>query len=156
VKPDPFAREILLFKRSQESGRPIACGRELSRAEAAAYVIGIKPKTGVKTKKWREIYFDQFLEFLQHSGYLGILGERWLVTLWSKAPIFTELFCQLLKELYPLWKTHKKSEAGKKSRKSKKTACNEQPPQAFPIDLSPYLPRGRSSRLTIWKLPPDS
>jgi hypothetical protein len=145
----------LRFRRYLESNQPIACGREFSRAEAAEYVIGVKQKTGIKTKKWRDIYFDQFLEFLQQSGYLGILGERWLVTQWSKAPVFTELFCQLLKELYPLWKTYKKSEAAKKSRKSKKTACEEQPPQVFPVDLTPYLPPARSIRLRFLRLPPD-
>jgi len=159
MKPDPFADpfacEILRFKEHLESGRPIALGKKLSRVEAAEYIIGIKPKTGVKTKKWRDIYFDQFLEFLQQSGYLGILAEHFLVTQWSKAATYMELFCQLLKELYPLWRTYKKSEAAKKSRKSKKTACEEQPPQVFPVDLTPYLPPAKSSRLRILRLPPD-
>ena len=60
MKPDPFADpfacEILRFKEHLESGRPIALGKKLSRVEAAEYIIGIKPKTGVKTKKWRDIY----------------------------------------------------------------------------------------------------
>ena len=150
MKTDPFVREIQIFKQFVESRQPISLGRLFSRVQAAEYVID------TKTKKWREIYFDQFLEFLQHSGYLGILGERWLIHQWSKEPNFTELFCQLLKELYPLWKTHKKSEAGKKSQRSKKSACKEQPPQVFPIDLTPYLPRAKSSRLRIFRQPPDS
>jgi len=150
MKMDPFVREILIFKQFVESRRSISFGRSFSRVQAAEYVLG------TTTKRWREIYFDQFLEFLQHSGYLGILGEHWLIHQWSKEPNFRELFCQLLKELYPLWKTHKKSEAGKKSRRSKKSACNEQPPQVLPIDLSPYLPRAKSSRLRILELPPDS